>query len=358
MDHASPHFDHAMGAVEITTPDLHLRGMDRNKVVIDGTKPGSPQCSSAPADQDFGVTDPNGHAAGRNGVLVWKADRVWVENLTACNFLNGARRHRQRDLVGRRQRQRPDRADRLLGQLPQRDLDLLRRREHRRRVRHLLLGLDGAGHVQADLRQQLQRLGHVRGRLPAGLQRADRPRLDAVQRARLLGHELGRRDRGPELGVRPQPGRLRHQLADRRRPARSPGRRLPERRASARSPTRNSCWVFQHNYVHDNNNADTPSSGSAAQGPVRHRDDHLGWTQQHGHEQRLRQQRRLGRAVRPLPGRRLAVARPDLRRQGRHPDLRPGLRVRLVGQRAARQHVQRTTASTGTRATGTSGRSP
>ncbi len=29
-----------------------------------------------------------------------------------------------------------------------------------------------------------------------------------------------------------------------------------------------SCWVFQNNYVHDNNNADVPAAGSAAQGPV------------------------------------------------------------------------------------------
>ena len=29
-----------------------------------------------------------------------------------------------------------------------------------------------------------------------------------------------------------------------------------------------SCWVFMHNYVHDNNNANVPSAGSAAAGPV------------------------------------------------------------------------------------------
>ncbi len=33
--------------------------------------------------------------------------------------------------------------------------------------------------------------------------------------------------------------------------------------------TRNhSCWVFMHNYVHDNNNPNVPSSGAAAAGPV------------------------------------------------------------------------------------------
>ena len=68
-------------AVTIDVPGIHLRGMDRNKVVVDGTKPGTPTCSARRADQDFGTTP-----AGRNGIVVY-ADRVWVENLTACNFL-------------------------------------------------------------------------------------------------------------------------------------------------------------------------------------------------------------------------------------------------------------------------------
>src|SRR5438105_12499513 len=31
--------------VLITTPDIHLRGMDRNTTLVDGTKPGAPACS-------------------------------------------------------------------------------------------------------------------------------------------------------------------------------------------------------------------------------------------------------------------------------------------------------------------------
>src|SRR5947207_12513541 len=37
--------------VLITTPNLHLRGMDRNAVVVDGTRPRAPACSSRPTDQ-------------------------------------------------------------------------------------------------------------------------------------------------------------------------------------------------------------------------------------------------------------------------------------------------------------------
>ena len=39
--------DEAGAGVLITTPNIHLRGLDRNGVVVDGTKPGSPRCSSA-----------------------------------------------------------------------------------------------------------------------------------------------------------------------------------------------------------------------------------------------------------------------------------------------------------------------
>ncbi len=78
---------HEQGAshdgVLVTTPTLHLRGMDRNGVIVDGTLPGASACSSDPAVQDFG---PNG--SGRNGIEVLKTDGVSVENLTVCNFLS------------------------------------------------------------------------------------------------------------------------------------------------------------------------------------------------------------------------------------------------------------------------------
>ncbi len=79
----------AGGAVLVTTPGVHLRGMDRNAVVVDGTKPGAPKCSSAPNDQDLGPRDAAAAPVGRNGVFVSKADGVSIENLTACNFLDG-----------------------------------------------------------------------------------------------------------------------------------------------------------------------------------------------------------------------------------------------------------------------------
>jgi hypothetical protein len=73
------------GGVEVHTDDVHLRGMNRNSVVVDGTKPGAPQCSSNPADQDLGATNSSGDALGRNGIDIW-ANGVSVDNLTICNF--------------------------------------------------------------------------------------------------------------------------------------------------------------------------------------------------------------------------------------------------------------------------------
>lgn len=69
----------------ITTPSLYLRGMNRKTVVVDGTKPGSPKCSSKASDQELGP-----HHRGMNGVMIWKASNVWVQNLTACNYLHGS----------------------------------------------------------------------------------------------------------------------------------------------------------------------------------------------------------------------------------------------------------------------------
>jgi hypothetical protein len=66
--------------VLITTPNLHLRGMNRNTVVVDGTKPGAPECSATPSDQG---------PLNRDGIEVFKTNNTWIENLTVCNFLNG-----------------------------------------------------------------------------------------------------------------------------------------------------------------------------------------------------------------------------------------------------------------------------
>jgi hypothetical protein len=76
--------------VLIKTAKLRLRGMNRNTVIVDGTTTG-PACNDIKADQNFGPT-PSGSTTplGLNGIMVYEADNVWVQNLTACNFLSGA----------------------------------------------------------------------------------------------------------------------------------------------------------------------------------------------------------------------------------------------------------------------------
>jgi Periplasmic copper-binding protein (NosD) len=67
--------------VWITTPDLHIRGLSRNEVIIDGSHGTSGQpCPSSPALQDFNA---------RDGIVVWKASGVTIQNLTVCDYLSG-----------------------------------------------------------------------------------------------------------------------------------------------------------------------------------------------------------------------------------------------------------------------------
>src|SRR5438034_4942577 len=83
--HAPP--DESGAGVLIQTPHLHIRGMDRNRVIVDGTKPGSSPCSADSGDQAFGPTGEGGERVGRNGIVVDKVSGVSIDNLTACNFL-------------------------------------------------------------------------------------------------------------------------------------------------------------------------------------------------------------------------------------------------------------------------------
>lgn len=77
-------------ALLITASGVHVRGMDRNRVILDGTRPGTTHaCSSAPSDQDFGPKV-KGVPQGRNGPEALKTDGVYFENFTACNFLTGS----------------------------------------------------------------------------------------------------------------------------------------------------------------------------------------------------------------------------------------------------------------------------
>jgi hypothetical protein len=71
--------------VWIDKPDLHIRGLDRNEVIIDGSDgTAAHPCPSAAAEQDF---------TPRDGIVVWKASGVTIQNLTVCDYLSGPSGH-------------------------------------------------------------------------------------------------------------------------------------------------------------------------------------------------------------------------------------------------------------------------
>jgi hypothetical protein len=76
--------------VYISKPNLHLRGMDRNKVVIDGSNgTAANPCPTAASQQDF---------TARSGIVMWKADNVSIENLTVCNYLADTNGHQGNEI--------------------------------------------------------------------------------------------------------------------------------------------------------------------------------------------------------------------------------------------------------------------
>jgi hypothetical protein len=71
--------------VWIQKPDLHIRGLERNRVIIDGSNgTAAHPCPAAAAQQD--VTP-------RDGIVVWKASGVTIQNLTVCDYLAGGGDH-------------------------------------------------------------------------------------------------------------------------------------------------------------------------------------------------------------------------------------------------------------------------
>jgi hypothetical protein len=70
--------------VWIGTPGIHVRGMNRDKVIIDG----SDGSARHPCPSSAKLQDTN-HGVGRDGIVVWKASGVTIQNLTVCDYLAG-----------------------------------------------------------------------------------------------------------------------------------------------------------------------------------------------------------------------------------------------------------------------------
>jgi hypothetical protein len=76
-----------IAGVLVRTSHLHIRGMNRNRVIIDGTKRHHHACTKSRHAQRLGPRDKAGKHQGRNGLEVYKANHVTLQNLTVCNFL-------------------------------------------------------------------------------------------------------------------------------------------------------------------------------------------------------------------------------------------------------------------------------
>ena len=215
-------------------------------MIVDGTKAGAPgSCSADPVDQNLGPLGSRGSSGGTQRDRRVEGGRRERRQPHGVQLPRGCGRFGQRDLVERRRRTAArsgctgTRASYLTATSTYfgTPSNTKARRDDRRPVRDLRLQHRRAGQLEPALCEQLQRLGDVRRRVPAGLRRDHRPRLDGVQRARLLGDQLRRVDRHRELrsstttrtGSTPTPRSTAIRPRRRTAPARTTG--------SARSPT-------------------------------------------------------------------------------------------------------------------------
>ncbi len=259
---------HVQAAVLITTPRLHLRGMNRNSVIVDGTKPGSAKCSRARKAQNFGPKIGKKGRTGLNGIMIYKADNVSVENLTACNFLNGpAGNGESGNAIWWNGGAGSDR----IGGWGFYGADLTATTTfyggEKTAAAYGVFSSDwSGGRWEETYTSNFNDSGLYIG---ACRQKCDQTVNDAWSEFNALGYS------GSNSG-----GRLivEHSQFDNNEDgfdtnSQNGDEPSPQNGAcpkGVRSPIHmpGRCWVFMHNYVHDNNNPNVPSAGNAAAGPV------------------------------------------------------------------------------------------
>ena len=254
-------------AVLITTPNLKLRGMNRSKVVIDGTRPGSSRCSTKQAAQSFGPATKGG-ALGLNGIVVWKADNVWVQNLTACNFLGGTGGDGQ---TGNEIWWNGGAGSGTIGGWGFQGSYLTTTstyfKDEATAAEYGIFSSDWDGgtwnqtyasnfndsglYIGACQQQCNQTVNHTWSEYNAlGYSGSNSGGPLVVENSQFDNNEDGF-DTNSQNGDNPPPQ----------------DGACPNNGISKITHT-HSCWVFTHNFVHDNNNPNVPSAGSAAAGPV------------------------------------------------------------------------------------------
>ncbi len=259
-----PTRDNTPAGVLITTPNLHLRGMNRNTVIVDGTKPGTPKCSKLDSAQNFGPMS-SGSALGLNGVMVWKARNVSVQNMTACNFLggsghagnefwwNGGDDSGQVGGWGYNGSYLTATSTFFKDETSAAQYGIFSSNWDGGSWNHTYASNfnDSGYYIGACQQECNQTVNDAWGEFNAlGYSGSNSGGTLVVKNSQFDNNEDGF-DTNSQNGDNPPPQ----------------NGACPNGAISPITHT-HSCWVFEHNYVHDNNNPNVPSAGSAAAGPV------------------------------------------------------------------------------------------
>jgi hypothetical protein len=252
--------------VLVTKAGLYLRGMNRNTVIVDGTKPGSAPCSRASSAQNFGPRSAKG-PLGLNGIMVWKATDVWVQNLTACNFLGGA------GDVGNEVWWNGGGAGKITGHkfvgsyLNATSTFFAKQNGSKSAAKYGIFSSNWSGgtfaqdyasnfsdsgfYIGACKQQCNQIVDHVRSEWSAlGYSGSNSGGRLVIKNSEFDNNNDGF-DTNSQNGDNPPPQ----------------DGSCPNNGVSPITHT-HSCWVFMNNYVHDNNNPNVPKIGAAGTGPV------------------------------------------------------------------------------------------
>ena len=257
----------AMGGVFISKSGITLRGMNRRTVIVDGTRAGSAACSSDPAAQDYGRAGTKGAPVGRNGILIWKASGVSVENLTVCNFLagtgasgnqvwwNGGADSGKIGLVGYRGSYLTATSTFFGNETTAAEYGIFAGNSAGPGSLTHLYGSnmnDSGVYVGACLRRcnvVMNRMWMENNAL--GYSGTNSGGTIVIENSQFDGNQDGLDTNTAVVGDPPAPQ----------------DGRCPDGGVSPITRTI-SCWVVIHNYIHDNNSATVPAAGSAAAGPI------------------------------------------------------------------------------------------
>jgi hypothetical protein len=256
-----------MGGVYINKSGITLRGMNRNSVIVDGTNRGAPACSKAPADQNYGAVGSDGLPVGRNGILIWKANNVTVDNLTVCNFMagtgasgnqvwwNGGDGSGQIGLSGYWGSYLTATSTFLGNETTAAEYGIFASNAAGPATLNQLYANnmnDSGTYVGACLQQCNVTLDHLWMENSAlGYSGTNSGGQIVIENSQFDHNQDGLDTNTAVVGDPPAPQ----------------NGACPNGGVSPITHT-HSCWVVIHNYIHDNNNAETPAAGSAAAGPI------------------------------------------------------------------------------------------